>query len=691
MQLKNKEIFNPFNVTIKNTEKLILGFGHKYKYNFTMKSDNMITSLKESLSSFQSSLKSKINKSNSKKHKNDNRFIPSISKNFSLLPTTTEIENKSNNDNNSRDINYVKDMKKSIDNDNTNENHKGNINNMIDDYINECMNSLEYINMQNIITAKDRFILRNVNSILQKSNIIVKPADKNLGLVSLPLVEYKSLCNKILSDASTYKNIKDSNFVNVMIKQLHDILNRHDRFEISNKQNNNNNNSNNVQLQYMAKSLLQLVQNGSYKIAGKFYGLPKVHKPVLTIRPIISAKSTIPYYTSKYLHNVLIVLVKKLPSVCLNNIEILRDLDNKTLPNGACILCADVKDMYPSIPIEYGLKAVRFVMSQFQYLMDQLDFIIDLLAWTLHNNYFQFDNKFYLQIKGTAMGTPISVCYANITLYYLEQQVLMFIHPIYYKRFIDDLCVICVNTIQAENIIIAFNKQVPTIQLTTVTIGQAGIFLDMEISINAITNQIEYKLYQKEINKYLFIPPWSYHKRHIFTNIIKNEIKRIVLLNTCRINALNDLQRYRYRLKQRGYDESMLLPLFQIDQLPCREILITRLLSRLPNQDKRNIKNNNNDTKEIFPTIITHLPRIRAKMSLNTLFKLPTKITEHPSYLEVYGNNTKIRIINSTNKSINMTLNHRKDKRIDNNNNNNHNNNNNIDHNNKNKSSSNSE
>ena len=222
-------------------------------------------------------------------------------------------------------------------------------------------------------------------------------------------------------------------------------------------------------------------------------------------------------------------------------------------------------------------------------------------------------------MKGTAMGTPISVCYANITLYFLEQQVLMFLHPIYYKRFIDDLCVICTNTEQAEQLVIEFNKQVPTIQLTTVTIEQTGIFLDMQMSINTITRQIEYKLYQKEINKYLFIPPWSNHHRHMFVNIIKNEIKRITLLNTCRNNALNDIQKYKSRLIQRGYDNRLLIPLFQIDQLPDRGMLVTLLLSK--NKNKSNDRKRNDDNEHIkstninnsvvndklmTPTIVTH-------------------------------------------------------------------------------------
>jgi hypothetical protein len=122
--------------------------------------------------------------------------------------------------------------------------------------------------------------------------------------------------------------------------------------------------------------------------------------------------------------------VKKLPTICLNNREVIIDLNNITGPPQGCILCADVQDMYPSIPIDYGISAIKNVMIQHNFFIDQLEFFLELLEWTLLNNYFKFYDKIFLQIKGTAMGTPISECYANIPLYHLEQSCLTITNPI---------------------------------------------------------------------------------------------------------------------------------------------------------------------------------------------------------------------------------------------------------------------
>ena len=40
--------------------------------------------------------------------------------------------------------------------------------------------------------------------------------------------------------------------------------------------------------------------------------------------------------------------------------------------------------------------------------------IIDLLGFCMHNTYFSFQNKFYEQIEGAAMGSPVSPIVANL-------------------------------------------------------------------------------------------------------------------------------------------------------------------------------------------------------------------------------------------------------------------------------------
>ena len=62
-------------------------------------------------------------------------------------------------------------------------------------------------------------------------NIIIKPADKNLGIVILPIIEYQKLCLDVLSENSTYSKInKNDNFNDIAIAKLISILNKYPNY-----------------------------------------------------------------------------------------------------------------------------------------------------------------------------------------------------------------------------------------------------------------------------------------------------------------------------------------------------------------------------------------------------------------------------------------------------------------------------
>ena len=50
--------------------------------------------------------------------------------------------------------------------------------------------------------------------------------------------------------------------------------------------------------------------------------------------------------------------------------------------------------------------------------------IILLLEFCLKNTYFSFQDQFYEQVEGAAMGSPVSPIVANLCMEYLEQKAL---------------------------------------------------------------------------------------------------------------------------------------------------------------------------------------------------------------------------------------------------------------------------
>jgi hypothetical protein len=50
---------------------------------------------------------------------------------------------------------------------------------------------------------RNDFIQREAANLIEDGSIIFRPADKNLGLVTLPVTEYDSLVRQLLDDATT--------------------------------------------------------------------------------------------------------------------------------------------------------------------------------------------------------------------------------------------------------------------------------------------------------------------------------------------------------------------------------------------------------------------------------------------------------------------------------------------------------
>ena len=246
---------------------------------------------------------------------------------------------------------------------------------------------------------------------------------------------------------------------------------------------------------------------------------------------------------------------------------------------------------------------------------------MSLLEFVLTNNYITFMDTTYLQLCGTAMGTPIAVMYANIVLFDIEQKVVA-LNPYAYDRFLDDVFAIPNGEQHATDIIDTFNSVCPSIQFESVTIGNSGIFLDLmaEIIVSATgEHTLRTSVYQKPINKYLYLTPTSNHERRIFRNFIVSEFSRYRLHCTDHNDFLECARKFSVRLKKRGYNEKWIGMCYK--QVPSKEKLMSKLYSP-PTK-----------SHSIGPVMIVDRAAIRSVpvTALSTLH-LPDEVTHHRSY-----------------------------------------------------------
>ena len=110
--------------------------------------------------------------------------------------------------------------------------------------------------------------------------------------------------------------------------------------------------------------------------------------------------------------------------------------------------------------------------------------IMDLLEFCLRSTYFTFRGKFYEQVEGTAMGSPISPIVANLYMENFEIRALQSSPnpPLLWKSFVDDTFVI-IKKGHREEFLTHLNSVDKNIQFTSEEPGPEGAlpFLDILI------------------------------------------------------------------------------------------------------------------------------------------------------------------------------------------------------------------
>ena len=156
----------------------------------------------------------------------------------------------------------------------------------------------------------------------------------------------------------------------------------------------------------------------------------------------------------------------------------------------------DVISLYTSIPWEFGLEAIDYFLTIYQedlHSRFREEFILESVNFILKNNRLTFDSKFYLQIKGIAMGKIFTSFYANLIMGY-EIKVYSIICQSYalaskhfensWYRYLGNCQVLLKdNLIKAEHLLSILNQINNNIQFTIERDQTRLPFLDIVITL----------------------------------------------------------------------------------------------------------------------------------------------------------------------------------------------------------------
>ena len=150
----------------------------------------------------------------------------------------------------------------------------------------------------------------------------------------------------------------------------------------------------------------------------KFYGLPKIHKLGMPLRPIVSRFGTVTYQTSKEVARILKPLVGRSPHHVKNTEDFIDQIKGIPLGQDQCMMSYDVNALFTFVPTTKAITIIKQLLEQDQELQQRTSFalenILSLLESCITSTYFSFQGKFYDQLEGADMGCPLSPIVANL-------------------------------------------------------------------------------------------------------------------------------------------------------------------------------------------------------------------------------------------------------------------------------------
>ena len=249
----------------------------------------------------------------------------------------------------------------------------------------------------------------------------------------------------------------------------------------------------------------------------KFYGLPKVHKAGVPLRPIVSSRGSVSYNTSKELARILKPMAGRSTFSVQNTMDFVEQVKNIKLQPHECIVSYDVKALFTSVPTKSAVNIIKQLLEDDKELQQRTTMtvqnIICLLEFCINNTNFIFQGNYYEQTEGAAMGSPLSPIIANIYMEAFEKQAISTAPhpPTFWRRFVDDTFVVIQKT-KEDSFFNHLNTIDERIQFTREESRSDGSmpFLDTLVTING-DGSLSTKVYRKKTHTDLYLQWDSHH------------------------------------------------------------------------------------------------------------------------------------------------------------------------------------
>jgi len=281
-------------------------------------------------------------------------------------------------------------------------------------------------------------------------------------------------------------------------------------------------------------------------------------------RPIVADVDTESSRICAYIDFYLKLLSVLHPSYIKDTYDFVKKICNQPVPHNSLLITANVESLYTNMKLDLILKSIyeAFLESPDPFRPDI--HLLELLKLTLYYNDFHFDNQFFLQICGIAMGRIYTPSAANI---YLKKIYDLATHtpsinPLLYFRFLDDIFGVWPGTVaQLKEYEAHLNTLIPCIKVTfsynNYTIEFLDTFIYKHTHSNSLTT-LQTKVHFKPTDTHQLLHRSSFHPQHTFKSVIKSEFIRFKRISSTYSHYSFASSILIHSLTSRGYNKSLL-------------------------------------------------------------------------------------------------------------------------------------
>ncbi|XP_046388240.1 uncharacterized protein LOC124157496 [Ischnura elegans] len=343
-------------------------------------------------------------------------------------------------------------------------------------------------------------------------------------------------------------------------------------------------------------------------IPPRLYGLPKVHKEGVPLRPIVSAIGSQTYNLARHLTSLLFPFVGQCNHHVKNSAEFVRTLKTIQIEGQDMLVSLDVVSLFTGVPISDTLKLLEARFDQKT---------VDLFPHVLSSTYFLYLGMgFYEQKEGVPMGSPLSPAIANLFMEDFEERALELapLRPKHFFTYVVDTFIVWPHGPETLMQFLAHMNNVhPSIKFTMETKKDNRLpFLDILIERRADCS-LGHSVHRKPMHTDLYLNGRSHHHPAQKNGVLRTLIHRAKAVSDTE-NLKWEIEHLRTTFRSNGFTEGDI------------KMALKGSLKKKGEAEKPKVKPTARACLPYVSTISNKIARILRRHNVETIHKPPGKL-----------------------------------------------------------------